>query len=61
MRKQALIAKHIDGRESLNDMAGVFHDPILEIQGGNNYLDEHHSTLMERQKKDIAQSKKEQE
>lgn len=49
-RKDALVAKHIEGRESLHELDYIFRDPNFDLDDGGNYLDKHRREVAEREK-----------
>ena len=38
-RKEQLIAKHLEGRESLHELDYIFRDPKFDLDERGNYLD----------------------
>ena len=47
-RKDALVAKHLEGRESLHELDYIFRDPKFDLDAGGNYLDQHRREMQER-------------
>ena len=47
-RKDALVAKHLEGRESLHELDYIFRDPKFDLDAGGNYLDQHRREMQQR-------------
>lgn len=57
-RKDALVAKHIEGRESIHELDYIFKDQKFDLGDDDNYLDQH-KQRMEEQKREIEQLREE--